>query len=321
MPTRRKFLTTSSGAVLASSLLASACKPTNSTDKESTSSAKLTKGWIDAHSHIWTPDTDAYPINSAYKKENMKPASFTPEELFSHCHPVGVTRIVLIQMSFYKYDNSYMLDMMKKYPGVFSGVAVIDENASDVEGTMLTLKQQGVRGFRLRAGKKEAVEAWVKSPGMRAMWKYGADNGLAMCPLSNPGALPAIAAMCKEFPKTPVVIDHFSRIGASGTIEKSDLDQLCQLADFENTHVKASAFYAFGKKAAPYTDLGPMVIRLRDTYGAHRIMWASDCPYQVVRGHNYANAIALIRDRLNDSLSEEDKNWILRDTAKKVFFA
>jgi predicted TIM-barrel fold metal-dependent hydrolase len=126
--------------------------------------------------------------------------------------------------------------------------------------------------------------------------------------------------MCKEFPKTPVVIDHFSRIGASGTIEKSDLDQLCRLAGFENTHVKASAFYAFGKKAAPYTDLGPMIVRLRDAFGANRIMWASDCPYQVVRGHNYADAIALIRDRLNDSLCEADKNWILRDTAAKVFF-
>ena len=98
-------------------------------------------------------------------------------------------------MSFYKFDNSYMLDMMKKHPGIFSGVAVIDETASDVEGTMLALKQSGVRGFRLRAGKKEVVEAWVESPGMRTMWKYGADNGLAMCPLSNPEALPAISAM------------------------------------------------------------------------------------------------------------------------------
>ncbi len=306
MLTRRKFLTTSSAAALTSALPATA--------------ADLKTGWIDAHSHIWTPDTKSYPINSAYKKENMKPASFTPEQLFAHCQPEGVTRIVLIQMSFYKYDNSYMLDMIKKYPGVFSGVAVIDQDAPDIEKTMQTLTQQGVRGYRLRAGKKEAVEAWVKSPGMRTMWKYAANNGLAMCPLSNPEALPAIAAMCKEFPKTPVVIDHFSRIGASGTIEKNNLDQLCRLADFKNTHVKASAFYAFGKKAAPYTDLGPMILRLRDTFGANRIMWASDCPYQVVRGHNYADAINLIKNRLNDSLSKKDKNWILRDTAAKVFF-
>lgn len=306
MTTRRKFLTTTSAAAIASALPAAGIP--------------LKKGWIDAHSHIWTPDTDAYPINAAYKKENMKPPSFTPEQLFTHSRPTGVTRVVLIQMSFYKYDNRYMLDMIKKYPGVFSGVAVIDQDATDIENTMEKLKQQGVRGFRLRAGKKESVEAWVKSPGMRKMWQYGAEHRLAMCPLSNPEALPAIASMCKEFPKTPVIIDHFSRIGASGIIEKSDLDQLCKLADFENVHVKASAFYAFGKKASPYTDLAPMILRLRDTFGAHRIMWASDCPYQVVRGHHYADAIDLIKKRLDDSLSTEDKNWILRDTAAKVFF-
>jgi len=318
MPSRRQFLTTTSGATIGTSLIGSGCKPSSSSDTASTT--ETDDGWIDAHSHIWTPDTDAYPIHDSYKKENMKPPSFTPEELFAHCHPEGVTRIVLIQMSFYKFDNSYMLDMMKKHPGVFSGVAVIDEAAPDVEGTMKALKQKGVRGFRLRAGKKETTESWVKSPGMRAMWKYGADNGLAMCPLSNPDALPAIAAMCKEFPKTPVVIDHFSRIGVSGTVEKSDLDNLCSLADFENTHVKTSAFYALGKKEAPYTDLGPMIGRLRDTYGADRLMWATDCPYQVQNNHTYADSIALIRDHLDDVLSPKDKNWILRDTAKKVFF-
>jgi predicted TIM-barrel fold metal-dependent hydrolase len=319
MPTRRQFLTSTSGAALGTSLVGAGYKPDNAFGAASPGKKDL--GWIDAHVHVWTPDTEAYPIDKAYKKENMKPPSFTPEELFALSHPQGVTRIVLIQMSFYKFDNTYMLDMMKKHPGVFSGVAVIDGDAPDVEQTMSALKQSGVRGFRLYAGQKEVVEAWVKSPGMRAMWKYGADNGLAMCPLSNPEALPAIAAMCKQFPHTPVVIDHFSRIGASGTVEQSELDALCRLADFENTHVKTSAFYALGKKAAPYTDLGPMIVRLRDAFGTQRLMWATDCPYQVQNGHSYAASIALIRDRLDDVLSPEDKNWILRDTAQKVFFS
>jgi predicted TIM-barrel fold metal-dependent hydrolase len=63
-----------------------------------------------------------------------------------------------------------------------------------------------------------------------------------------------------------------------------------------------------------------MIRRLRDTYGANRLMWATDCPYQVGEGHTYADSIALIRDRL-DFLSAEDKNWILRGTAEKVFFS
>ncbi len=73
--------------------------------------------YIDAHVHVWTPDTDHYPLWEGFKKENMKPASFTPEELFRHCRPSGVERIVLIQMSFYRFNNSYMLDMMKLHGG------------------------------------------------------------------------------------------------------------------------------------------------------------------------------------------------------------
>ena len=76
------------------------------------------KGTIDAHVHVWTPDTQKYPLAPGYKKENMQPPSFTPEELFAHCKPEGVERIVLIQMSFYGFDNSYMLDAMRTHPGV-----------------------------------------------------------------------------------------------------------------------------------------------------------------------------------------------------------
>jgi predicted TIM-barrel fold metal-dependent hydrolase len=226
---------------------------------------------------------------------------------------------VLIQMSFYQFDNRYMLEAIARHRGTFRGVAIVDETKPDVRDTMKALAAQGVRGFRLYTEKAKA-EAWAHSDGMKKMWSYAADAGLSMCLLANPDALPAVRRMCQAYPRTRVVIDHFARIGAKGSVQQSDLDHLCGLADFEHTHVKTSAFYALGKKKAPYTDLGPMIRKLRDTYGASRLMWASDCPYQVEGGHTYADSIALIRDRL-DFLSAEDKQWMLRKTAEKVFFS
>jgi predicted TIM-barrel fold metal-dependent hydrolase len=277
------------------------------------------KGFIDAHVHVWTPDTQAYPIAEGFTQSDLAPPSFTPEELFAHAKPNGVDRIVLIQMSFYKTDNRYMLDSMARFPGMFGGVAIIDHEAPDAVAQMKALKAKGVRGFRLYTDKKNA-ESWLQSDSMKTMWAAGADEGLAMCLLANPDALPAVHALCKAFPKTPVVIDHFARLGMKGPPAEADLENLVKLADFETVHVKTSAFYALGAKKAPYTDLAPMIRRLRDTYGANRLMWATDCPYQVGEGHTYADSIALIRDRL-DFLSAEDKNWILRGTAEKVFFS
>jgi len=274
---------------------------------------------IDAHVHVWTPDIQRYPLAATFKPAEMKPASFTPEQLFAHSKPAGVSRVVLIQMSFYQFDNRYMLDMIAQHRGTFSGVAIVDETKADARETMKTLAGQGVRGFRIYTDKAKA-EAWSDSEGMKKMWAYAADAGLSMCLLANPDALPAVQRMCRAFPKTRVVIDHFARIGVKGAVEPSDLDNLCRLAEFEQVYVKTSAFYALGAKKSPYTDLGPMIRKLRDTYGASRLMWASDCPYQVEEGHTYADSIALIRDRL-DLLSAEDKQWMLRKTAEKVFFA
>ena len=105
--------------------------------------------FIDAHVHVWTPDTAHYPLAEGYKKEDMKPASFTPEELFKHAKPAGVDRINLIQMSYYGTDNRYMLDMMAMYPEVFVGTAIIDPHADAPDKLMADLAKKKVRAFRI----------------------------------------------------------------------------------------------------------------------------------------------------------------------------
>src|SRR5712692_1785446 len=105
--------------------------------------------YIDAHVHVWTPDTAHYPLAAGYKRAEMKPPSFTPEELFKHAKPAGVDRINLIQMSFYGFDNSYMLDMMALYKEVFAGTAVIDPFADNPNRLMAELARKRVRAFRI----------------------------------------------------------------------------------------------------------------------------------------------------------------------------
>src|SRR5207249_12180418 len=95
--------------------------------------------FIDAHVHVWTPDTLHYPLVPGYRVENMEPRSFTPDELFAYARPSGVTRINLIQMSFYGFDNDYMLDMIRLHPGVFVGTAVIDPHGHAPDHAMAEL--------------------------------------------------------------------------------------------------------------------------------------------------------------------------------------
>ena len=275
-------------------------------------------GLIDAHVHVWTPDTKRYPLADGFTQKEMKPSSFTPAELMAQARPNGVDRIVLIQMSFYGFDNRYMLDTIRKAPAKYVGVAVVDERKNPT-AKMKVLAKQGVRGFRIRPGDRKPNN-WLSGEGMRAMWRCGAEEQLAMCHLIDPEFIPSVDRMCQKYPRTPVVIDHFARVGIDGSIRKKDLDRLCRLARFPQVTLKVSAYYALGKKMMPYRDLGPMIRRVRDAFGAERIMWASDCPFQVQQGHTYQSSIDLIKREL-EFLSPDDREWILRKTAERVFFS
>lgn len=69
--------------------------------------------YIDAPVHVWTDQFDRYPLCPPYQESDMNPKTFYPEELLAHAEPSGVNRIVLIQMSYYQFDNTYMLDVME----------------------------------------------------------------------------------------------------------------------------------------------------------------------------------------------------------------
>ncbi|QDT04806.1 4-sulfomuconolactone hydrolase [Rubripirellula lacrimiformis] len=308
-PSRRDFLVTgAAAAAVATTGLAADVGAQSDTDP----------GWIDAHVHVWTPDVAKYPISPRFKVADMQPASFTPDQLLDQCKPVGVRRIVLIQMSFYEFDHRYMLHAMRTHPGAFSGVALIDFRDKHLVDRIDELQKQGVRGFRIPTDGK--TDRWVDDPGMAKLWQTAAVRGLAICPLINPQDISSVDALCERYPETTVVIDHFARVGVSGTIESVPLANLCQLARHPNTHVKTSAFYALGMKTPPYDDLKPMIRKVYDSFGPERLMWASDCPYQVDAPHTYQASIALVRDRIG-FLSDSDKQWMLRGTAEKVFFA
>jgi predicted TIM-barrel fold metal-dependent hydrolase len=275
-------------------------------------------GFVDAHVHVWTPDLAGYPLAAGFDKAALAPPSFTAEELLAVCRPLGVSRVVLIQMNFYGFDNRYMLDCMERHPGVFGGVAVIDHEADGAGDEMRRLADRGVRGFRLYAD-AASVASWPDSPAMRAMWARGADDGLAMCLLADPDALEGIARMCAAFPQTPVVIDHFARIGMRGPIDAGELAALVALADHPRVFVKTSAFYALGAKRPPYDDLEPMIRRLRDAFGARRLMWATDGPYQLAEGQGYEASLAVVRDRCH-FLTAAERAEIVGGTAGRLFF-
>ncbi|MBL8809254.1 MAG: amidohydrolase family protein [Planctomycetaceae bacterium] len=274
--------------------------------------------WIDAHSHIWTTDLKAYPLRNNQTVDVLAPRSFTDEELMAVAEPVGVGRVVLIQHHpYHGFDNSYLIDTWKKHQNRFRIVGQIDDTKPHVDQTMKTMKQTGVTGFRI--GPRDDRKDWLGGDGMKLMWKTGAETGQSMCCLINPENIPQVSEWCGKFPETPVVIDHFARVGITGEIRESDVAALCGLSKHSTVRVKISAYYALGKKRPPHDELAPMIKRLFESFGPDRLMWASDSPYQLGAPNTYADSIRLVQERL-DFVNEADRRKLLRTTAESTFF-
>ncbi len=217
--------------------------------------------YIDAHSHIWTPDLLHYPLAAGFKASDMQPRSFTAQELLATCRPAGVGRVNLIQMSFYQFENWYMLDMIKLFPERFVGTAIVDPLGADPGRAMRELALRGVHAFRIQPQySKQPPARWLEPEGYRAMFATAALTGQALSCLIDRDGFAEVDRMCRRFPRTAVIIDHLGRIGAErdGTIRDSDVDALCALAKHDNVYLKVGAFYALGKKTPPYLDLAPL---------------------------------------------------------------
>jgi predicted TIM-barrel fold metal-dependent hydrolase len=275
--------------------------------------------WVDSHSHIWTRDLAKYPLAGQQTVADLKPASFTAEELLELAGKHGVGRVVLIQHKpYHGLDNSYITDSIAKFPGKFSGVACIEAEKPQPEADMDKLFRLGMRGFRIRPGEGRTA-LWKDSVGMCAMWAHAAKQGSSICPLIGPDDLPQVETLCTKYPDTSVVIDHFARIGMMGAVDDNQVKALCDLAKHKHVHVKISAYYALGAKKPPHTELIPMIKRLLECYGPARLMWGSDSPYQIVEPNTYGDSVKLITERC-DFLSASDRELLLRGTAEKVFF-
>lgn len=280
-------------------------------------------GYIDAHSHLWTADTVRFPLGSWITPDKMEPPSFTAEQLLEIAVPCGVDRVVIIQHApYYGADNTYLLDCAKRFPGRFSIVAIVDERQNELADQLSQLKRDGVRGLRIgptRYADRTLVKEpnnWLKAAAMRRLWTLATEQDLILCPLISAEYLPTLEPMLTEFPDTRIVIDHFGHADAD---KPDELQALLKLARHRNVHVKASGFYKFGDRKAPYDDLSQILRHVTDTFGPHRVLWGSDCPYQIQNDNTYQAAITLIESGL-DFLDAAARMAILRDNAARLFF-
>ena len=282
---------------------------------------------IDAHSHVWTSDTDQYPLASAFGKSDLWLPSFTPEDHFIYSRLVGDVRINLVQMTWYGLDHRYIIDIIAGDPDRYVGTGIVSA-VSDVElgspdKAMVTLSNHGIYAFRVRGGRNARMylgdwPRWLDHDGYHKMFKTGADHNLAISFLVGPHDIPELDRMCALYPDTPVIIDHFGGIQkVDGGFNDDHLSSLCLMSVHKKVMLKIGPIHKYD-----FTDVLPLLRRVVASFGPERCMWESNSggPAPFLNPEtDYLESVEVIREHA-DFLSESDKEQILFGTAENFFF-
>ena len=206
-------------------------------------------GACDAHCHVFGPASRfPFAVGRSYT-----PPDAGVEQLEALHERMGLSRAVLVQASCHGTDNSAMVDALRRSPGRYAGVAMIDESCPDAE--LDRLHDAGVRGARfnfvrhLGGGDLGAFERTARRV---------APRGWHMVVHLDAADLPDFAGVLLGLP-CPFIIDHMARVPAAAGLGQPPFAALLGLMDHEGAWVKISGaerLTAGGRP--PYDDVVPL---------------------------------------------------------------
>ncbi len=263
----------------------------------------------DSHVHVWEHN-NRFPFAPGAK---VPGEDASPETLLKLMAENGIAKTVIIQVIHYRYDNSYLADVLRRYPDKFLGVCRVDPLDPSSPDSLSRLTKEGFQGVRLSpAG--DGTGDWIRGPLMQPLWQRCEDLGVPMTLLAPINRMIDVQPLIERHPNLTIVIDHMADCPVD---QPERLNSLLALARYPKVFVKISHTWSLSKENYPWLDAQELVKRLHDRFGAHRLMWGTDWPIAKERA-TYSQRLTVVRDQMN-FLSEEDKRWILSKTVAQVW--
>jgi len=264
---------------------------------------------IDPHVHVWKHDS-RYPFAEGARVPDR---DATPEMLLDLMKANGVSKTVIIQVIHYRYDNSYLADVLKRYRGTFQGVCRVDPLDAAAPDHLSRLTGEGFRGVRLSPAGNASGD-WFRGPLMPPLWKRCYDLKMPMTVLAPVTRMPDVGTLLEKTPDLTVVIDHMADCPID---QPAELEKLIALKRYPKVFVKISHTWSISRQPYPWLDAQEYVKRLYHAYGPRRLMWATDWP--MLEGHTtYPKALSVVRDAMG-FLNADDRHWMLSKTIERVW--
>ncbi|MGN9783240.1 amidohydrolase family protein [Nonomuraea sp. ZG12] len=280
---------------------------------------------IDAHAHLVTGDP-AYPFNppGGTVSEAVRNDPMTAERLLSALREHGLSGAVAVQRAHvYGYDNSYVVDSATRHPGRLAAMCVLDAQAPDAAESVRRWAERGAVAVRLTSpggnqhGGTPGTD-WFAGAEARQVWRQASELGLSMClhiyRWNRDESLRALAAVTREFPGTPVVLDHIASVETDRAAPYPGADGLLALADLPQVLVKVTTLN-FARIIAAGVKPSVVVEWLVSRFGAERVLWGSDVTQTPGA---YADMVRIARESVS-GLSDRDAAQVLGGTAAALY--
>ena len=271
---------------------------------------------IDCHAHIYSPDEKRYPPKDQPLRPPARKGSV--EDLRRESLACGVSAVRAIQtLTFYGYDNRYLIDSAKTHKGWLAGVCNLDPD--DPHSPLLLreyVRDYGVRSLR---SNPSSARKTFDDPGVRALWKMAVDEGATVdIFLMRVEMVESATKLIAEFPQLTIGFCHCMDL-KPGPLLAPSLDAVRRLARFKNLYSKVDFIGTGTRLPYPCSDLHDAALKVIDAYGPERCVWTSCYPNGLWTPKiSYAEHLRIFQEALG--LKEEAKRWILGETARKIWF-
>lgn len=249
----------------------------------------------DSHIHILDPH------KSFINGKNFS-KSATWEQYRSESVPVGLQRAVIIQPSFYGFDNKTLLNTLKQNQNDTRGIVVIPK---DIRNKQLDiLHTLGVRGIRFNtvSGGLDLLELEYFA---RLIKPLGWHIQIYLDSAELPHLMPKLINL-----QIDIVLDHMAHVNRKYDLSDSGFNCLLRGMDTGRVWVKLS-----NALFPPDIERGKRLVAQR----SDRVVWASDWPHVIFKGQ--PDPLSKLIKSCNMYSSKKDIiKQILVDNPDKLYF-
>jgi L-fuconolactonase len=299
---------------------------------------------FDTHAHLISDDWDTYrprPLRADLPTPKRTDYTVTAEALIGMMDEHDVPTACVVQRGhLYGYDNSYIIDSARKYPGRLLPVVILDPQDPETPARFTDMvKHQRVRGFRMANTRPAHLDtAWMSSPAAMQVWKACAELNVPMTLIFFYNqlcyVLPLLRVIAKMFPTLPILIDHLGTAYAVTHVELAwareagfgdvpmppppdfGINETIRIfEDTRNVYFKLTEVNIDRLDSAGI-DPARVMRRMADSFGAERLVWGSDIG-QSLRW-SYAEKASMGRAAAS-FLSPQERALFLHDNAARIY--